>query len=257
VSFLDRYLLEQGGDVRILSGPQHDVPAELLVEIPAERVTRTAFLDVNAIPKTLLGRPRVVRRGFEFKQDGVITALGHFYRNIVNLPDGQIGWYPFAVRAGSALIRASRSDVILAVGTPRTGHLVARTLAPLRDPVGGTQSRPVGRLQSPRTHLAPWPDRAAPRGPRHVDGDDDRHDRVRLARPAGHPVPAIQVGVVEYGFDPAGFPPRRAPVGLPLLLACTGRLYPRQDPEKYIVVEPMPSATSHDAIVGPTVRRLA
>jgi glycosyltransferase involved in cell wall biosynthesis len=233
VSKISRYLLEQGWDVRVLCGPQDDVPAELPVEIPAERVTRTAFFDVNAIPKMVLGRPRVVRRGFEFKERGVITALGHLYRNFVNFPDGQIGWYPFAVRAGSVLIREARPDVILAVGTPRTGHLVARTL-----------SRRFGIPWVARNHDL-WADSRArgriwPLGPIERRLEDRTTSTATMIVTVAYAwrdqlaarFPAIPVGVVEYGFEPADFPPQPAPVGLPLLLAYTGRLYPRQDPGK-------------------------
>ncbi len=43
-------------------------------------------------------------------------------------PDGQIGWYPFAVAGGRRVIREDGCDVIFSSSFPITAHLVARRL---------------------------------------------------------------------------------------------------------------------------------
>jgi hypothetical protein len=227
------HLFEQGWDVRVLCGRQDDVPEDLPVEIPSERVVRTAFFDVNAVPKMILGRSHVVRRGFEFKEEGLLTAVGRAYRNVVNFPDGQIGWYPTAVRAGSAMIHRTAPDVILGIGTPWTSHLVARTL-----------SRRSGIPWVARYHDL-WTDSMA-RGRVWPLGWIERRLEDRTASSATMIVtvarawrdllaarfPSVPVGVVPFGFEPSADVPPPAPGGLPLVLAYTGRLYPRQDPGK-------------------------
>src|SRR3972149_10100538 len=153
VSKVSRYLFEQGWDVRVLCARHDDLPTDLPLELPTERVTRTGVFDVNALPKFILGRSHVARRGFEFKGEGLMTRLGKLYRNLFNFPDGQIGWFPGAVRAGIEMIRHARPQVILGVGTPWTSHLVAAELsrrsqipwiAEYHDPWTDSQSR--GRM---------------------------------------------------------------------------------------------------------------
>lgn len=49
-------------------------------------------------------------------------------RRWVYRPDGQIGWYPFAVSAGRGAIREGRFDAIFSSSFPVTAHLVGRRL---------------------------------------------------------------------------------------------------------------------------------
>ena len=233
VSKVSHYLFEQGWDVRVLCGRHPAVPEDLPVELPPERVVRTGFFDVNALPKLVLGRSHVVRRGFEFRKEGLLTALGRAYRNVVNFPDGQIGWYPHAVRAGTAMIRASAPDVILA-GTPWTSHLVASRLSRKSGiPWVGWYHDPWtdSRARGARSRI--WPLSAVERAL------EDRNTssasmlimgseawRAQLATR----FPRIPVHAVSFGFEPADYGPVPPPRGLPLRLTYTGRLYERQDP---------------------------
>lgn len=47
----------------------------------------------------------------------------------IDFPDPAIRWYPFAVRAGLQLLKATSINVILSTSGPATAHLVASTLA--------------------------------------------------------------------------------------------------------------------------------
>jgi glycosyltransferase involved in cell wall biosynthesis len=234
VSKISRHLFEQGWDVRVLCGRQDDVPEGLPVELPRERIVRTGFFDVNAIPKMLLGRGHVVRRGFEFNQrGGVVTALGRAYRNVVNFPDGQIGWYRPAVKAGAEMIRRERPDVILAVATPWTSHLVASALSRrfnipwvARYHDLWADSRARGRVWPLSELERALEDRNTGTATAIVTMADTWRDEL-----AGR-FPSKLVATVPFGFEPADYPPIPPPSGLPLSLLYTGRLYDRQDPAK-------------------------
>lgn len=59
-------------------------------------------------------------------------AIVEFFRRAVRnwfyIPDGQIGWYPYATRAGRLALETRGADVIYSSSFPITAHLVARKL---------------------------------------------------------------------------------------------------------------------------------
>jgi hypothetical protein len=59
----------------------------------------------------------------------VLGILGGWYKTLLNFPDGQIGWLPFAVRAAHQICRNWRPDVILGSALPMTSLLVAERVA--------------------------------------------------------------------------------------------------------------------------------
>jgi glycosyltransferase involved in cell wall biosynthesis len=233
VSKLSSHMLEQGWDVHVLCARHDDVPADIPVEIPEDRVVRTGFVDVNALPKLFLGRSHVVRRGFEFRRRGLLTRLGRAYWHVVNFPDGQIGWLPVALKAGAELIRKAPPDVIVGFGPPWTSHLVASELA------RRFRIHWVARYHDPwtdsRTRERVWPLGALERAL------EDRTARSAAAIVAGSEgwraelaarFPTVPVRTVFFGFEPSEYPPAPEPTGLPLRVLYTGRLYERQDPGK-------------------------
>ena len=74
-SKITRELLALGVDVRVLTADRDDVPRDLAVEIPETRIDRTGFLDVNALPKLVVGRGRVRTRGFELGRRGSLMRV--------------------------------------------------------------------------------------------------------------------------------------------------------------------------------------
>lgn len=63
---------------------------------------------------------------------GPIKKLSEFIRGVgqrVIIPDGKIGWYPFALKKGRELIKNIKPSVILAMGGPYTGLMVAAKLS--------------------------------------------------------------------------------------------------------------------------------
>lgn len=127
-----KYLRELGHEVRVLTARDQPLQPTLPTEVPEADVIRTPWINVNRPAELLLGgRRRVAARGYAAPSAlrSVVSKLGHWYRTLVNFPDGQIGWLPFAVWAGSRLLAEWRPDVILASSKPVTSLLVAARLA--------------------------------------------------------------------------------------------------------------------------------
>jgi hypothetical protein len=52
----------------------------------------------------------------------------HSYSAIVNYPDSEKGWKPFAIKAGSELLQKEDMDAIISSSSPVTSHLIAKEL---------------------------------------------------------------------------------------------------------------------------------
>jgi len=66
------------------------------------------------------------------KKLGSVKRISEFLRDIgqrIIIPDGKIGWYPFALNSGRELIKSVDPSVILAMGGPYTGLMVAAKLS--------------------------------------------------------------------------------------------------------------------------------
>ncbi|MBT5631439.1 MAG: glycosyltransferase [Nitrospina sp.] len=128
-----KYLISAGHEVRVLSCANQSLPNNLALEIPEQNVEYTNWLNVNS-PVTFLlgGTKKVAEKGYipsvKFFP-GWAYYLGTFYRDLLNFPDGQIGWFPFAKRAGNQMIRRWKPDMIFASAIPCTSLLVAASLS--------------------------------------------------------------------------------------------------------------------------------
>src|SRR6267142_4219777 len=213
VSKMSRYLAEFGWDVRVLTTDRDDTPATLPVEIDRAKIVRVHALDVNALPRHVLGRRRVGSHGYEAPRGlGVLAPMGGLYRTVTNFPDGQIGWYRPAVNAGRGLIENWRPDVILSSAFPATAHLVGHTIAKstripwvaeYRDPWTDNRSR---RRAGPLHRLERWlEDRTLKTASAIVTVSDAWASGFR------NRFPAIPVHVVPNGFDPGDYPESAAP----------------------------------------------
>ena len=230
VSKMTRYLLERGWDVRVLTADRDDLSADLPIEISTERITRAPWFDVNLPVKLLLGRARVRAAGYEPGPGaGPLRRLGALYRDIVNFPDGQIGWYRGAVRAGQRLVRSWRPDVVVSSALPGTAHLVAAALA---SAVGAPWIA---------EYRDPWTDAPGRRRRWPLSTLERSLERRTLATAAGIVTvseawaaalrlrwPNTPVTVIPNGFDPRDYPGDSAPAAPPLRLLYSGRLYERQ-----------------------------
>jgi glycosyltransferase involved in cell wall biosynthesis len=62
-----------------------------------------------------------------------IRAIKRAVRTWVYLPDGQIGWFPYALRACKETLEAKQVDVIWSTSFPLTAHLIASRLKRVTD----------------------------------------------------------------------------------------------------------------------------
>lgn len=130
VSKLAEYWLSKGHDVIVLSAKSQPLPANLDSKFPENRVIYTDWFNVNSIPEKVMGgRSAVSSRGFD-TENSFLKSLGSLYKNIFNIPDGQIGWYPFAAKAAEELISNGwKPDLIYASAHPLTSLLVSSRIA--------------------------------------------------------------------------------------------------------------------------------
>jgi len=189
--------------------------------VPGARVYRTRNLHLGG----LFRRARGVDPGPSRKSGGSarqrIRALVHrwLYR-----PDGQIGWYPFAVRAARQAIRDSRCDVIFSSSFPITAHLVARRLhretgvpwvAEFRDlwtDWGAFGTRRQRLDEATEQSIVKEATEMVSVSPAFADG--------LLARGAS------RVAIVTNGFDPADFCGLKSAEGDDTIITYLGTYYP-------------------------------
>jgi len=232
VSKMTRYLRDLGWDVRVVTAAEDDLPADLGLEIPVGNVIRVDYLDVNALPKRILGRGRVRSRGFETdKGSAVLGTLGRAYRDVVNFPDGQIGWFRPALTAARALVEEWRPDVLVSSALPATAHLVANRLAKqyaipwvaeYRDP----WCMPGRRRRSwPLSLLERKLEDRVLRGASAIVTVSDAWAQMYRGRFRGVPV-----YTVPNGFDSSDLEQAKPPEGPPLRILYSGRVYERQNP---------------------------
>ena len=131
-----KYLEQLGHDLRVLTAGDQPHAKSLPVEIDPAHIVSTAWWNVNRPAEVVFGgRATVARRGLVVRGRArrLIEWLRRMYRQTykacIGFPDDCIGWYPFAVRAGSRLVESWRPDVIYASAMPYTSLLVAARLS--------------------------------------------------------------------------------------------------------------------------------
>jgi glycosyltransferase involved in cell wall biosynthesis len=163
-----KYLTRFGHEVRLLTARDLPLAPTLDVELPADHIVATKWADVHVpfllairgvqrVLRLLPRRQRTATNGSspapapapaagaapgaaapstkadalpDFRRNGGLRWLAYAtYTGLVHVPDAAAGWYPYAMRAGDAMIRAWRPDVILASGGPWTSLVVAARLA--------------------------------------------------------------------------------------------------------------------------------
>ena len=128
-----KYLVEYGHKVKVISCKDQSLASNLPLAIPEHCVEYTSWWDINSPVELLLGgKKKVAAKGYYPSVSNLpnwILSSGIFYKNFLNFPDGQIGWYPFARQAGSRIINQWRPDLIFASAAPFTSLLVASALS--------------------------------------------------------------------------------------------------------------------------------
>lgn len=127
-----KYLQKFGHEIRVLSARNQPLQKALALEIEYNLVTYASWWNVNRpVELALGGRQKIASRGYSTPGPfgRALQRLGAVYKSLLNFPDGQAGWIPFGVRAGSRLIREWRPDVIFGSAMPVSSLLVARALS--------------------------------------------------------------------------------------------------------------------------------
>lgn len=145
VGKLAKHLIANGHDVRVVCGRDLPFSQTLPLEVPADRVHYARWLDVNAPPRAaaklkglLVGStaapttdaaPKSAGDAGTGSRDGLLRRISHLYMRCLNRPDAYIGWYPFALAAGSRTLNGWRPEIVFASAPPFTTLLVVRRLA--------------------------------------------------------------------------------------------------------------------------------
>lgn len=130
-----KYLERMGHEVKVISARDQPLQRTLHLEIPEKKVLYTRWLNINRLAQSFAGgKSKVAENGYEvsirpgFRQR-LIHFTGKIYKNILNFPDGQIGWIPFAYRAGKKTIESWKPDIIYASSAPYSSLITAARLS--------------------------------------------------------------------------------------------------------------------------------
>lgn len=141
IARLAEFLRDQGHDVQVLTGNRANPDRSLSTRFPESRVSRTPWFDVNTLfrfnrtgvsivataPLTDPSRKVQTRAaGFGAKLKSELTDL---YVNLTWIPDHQVGWIPYAKRAGAKILAQGKFDLIYASGPPFSAFVTARSLS--------------------------------------------------------------------------------------------------------------------------------
>lgn len=127
-----KYLTFLGHEVCVLSADSQLLPTTLKDENVSVSVNYTSWININLIVALMSGgRQKVGVNGYPSfsKRFNILNKLGYLYKLILNFPDAQIGWWPFAVSRGKKILREAEFDVIYASAWPVTSLLIARKLS--------------------------------------------------------------------------------------------------------------------------------
>ena len=131
-----RYLSTLGHDVRVVSADNHPLRGGLPLEIPRDHVVYTAWVGsrlassgegwahMAADAPARLAESEAARGGLPLATWRVLRWVS---RHGFYVPDKQIGWYPYALRAALRVMRDWPVDLIYASAWPVTSLLVAAT----------------------------------------------------------------------------------------------------------------------------------
>ena len=99
------------------------------------QVLRTGYVDISSLLKRAVtsqkngnGLPEKAKADLRPVEGSMVSFLRRAVRTWVYIPDGQIGWFPYANRAAKRAIESGGIDVIYSTSFPVTAHLVAYRL---------------------------------------------------------------------------------------------------------------------------------
>jgi glycosyltransferase involved in cell wall biosynthesis len=204
-----------------------------MAELPPKlRIFRARTLEAENLYKLYrkltgqLGETLDTRPSSQPYQPSLLARL----QALLFIPDGRIGWFPWAIRTGKQILKKENPSVIFSSSGPPTAHLIARKLArrnrlPLviefRDPWVNYQYLPA----STRFHrwLAEKMEAQCVRqADRVICVTSLMTDEMRLRYPEEPPGKFL---TITNGFDPTDFDPEIAPTSEYFLIRHMGTLH--------------------------------
>jgi glycosyltransferase involved in cell wall biosynthesis len=131
-----KYMLTFGHDVRVITARNQPFRPTLPLEIPSEKIIYSKWLTARrkSAPSSL--KSAGVSSSVNQNSSGKIPlkavlkrVIGYPYKTLVDFPDSNIGWLPYAESAASRLFKTWSPDLIFASSPPPTSLLVAHRLS--------------------------------------------------------------------------------------------------------------------------------
>jgi glycosyltransferase involved in cell wall biosynthesis len=120
-----KHLRALGHDVKVLTARTSQASQEAPADRSDSSVLATRWINLTTWLRRTVPRPQDASP----KRRALLRIGRRWRRALLEIPDQTLGWYPFAVRGGSALLKSWRADLIFASASPFTGFLVARQLS--------------------------------------------------------------------------------------------------------------------------------
>lgn len=131
------YLHASGREVWVITGERDHADQSLACSLPACRVIRTAWFDVDRLSPT--GSTNKINQRADAAsprplapsptRKGLRSRLSEHYAAMIRIPDRQVGWLPYLVRAGRELMEKERFDLLYVSGPSFTAFLGASRLS--------------------------------------------------------------------------------------------------------------------------------
>lgn len=244
------HLIENDCEVRVVAA-NFQPPSPPLEFVPDCHVVRTNWIDINRLPAKLVGRvKRIISRsaqgtaprggplaeGRSAQRSRLRRRLADAYQMIADFPDKQVGWLPFALRAGAKELHSYTPDLVFATAPPFTAAVAGRMLArragaPLVVEMRDRWSDdPYREIPGVRARLERWLERHTLGAAAGIATVSQPWAEMYACR---HKKPCV---TVYNGFDPRDFARARAMPGerdgqACLVIRHVGRIYPgRRDP---------------------------
>ena len=128
-----KYLPQMDWDPIILTVKNGDFPVQdnsLGTDIKTSNIFYTKSFSFHKIFSLLTGEETVPTYQLSSsKHESIFTKIFRWIRYNLIIPDGRVGWYPYALKVGSRVINDKNIKLIFSSGPPQTAHLIAYSLS--------------------------------------------------------------------------------------------------------------------------------
>jgi glycosyltransferase involved in cell wall biosynthesis len=229
---LAKYLPEFGWQPIILTTPIGENP-------DSQFGPPNDFKEKNRVIETLgysspYGKKRLTSKKYS-RVRPFLKILYSYYREIVQYPDAEKGWKPFAVKAADELLQNEHVDALISCSSPVITHIIAKELkkkhvlpwvADFRD------------LWTQNHHYPYSPVRKMFEKKLEIKTLATADALVTVSEPLAKELATLhkkEVHTVTNGFDPNKMSDGKAALTSKFTITYTGQIYPKQDPTKLLL----------------------